>query len=51
VSCSCTRPNRAEFDRRLVDNDEFPDANEGAIFWTARPKIGDEVLEPLSERA
>jgi hypothetical protein len=24
-------PDRAEFDRRLVDNDEFPDAKEGAI--------------------
>ena len=44
-------PDRAEFDRRLVDNDEFPDVKEGAIFYTTQPKVDDDVLEPLSESA
>jgi hypothetical protein len=44
-------PDRAEFDRRLVDNDEFPQLKEIMMFYTTQPKMDDDILEPLSESA
>lgn len=44
-------PDRAEFDRRLVDDDEFPELKEIKVFHTGKPSLNDDILEPLSESA
>lgn len=44
-------PDRAEFDHRLVDNDEFPELKEIKVFHTGKPSADDDILEPLSESA
>ncbi len=42
-------PDRAEFDRRLVDDDEFPGVKLGAVLYVGRPpEDADLDLPPLA---